>query len=315
MRAVLVTNPFATKTNAEVISSIVELLQTKMSVKVCATSARDDAMELAKGFTNDKYDLVISLGGDGTANEIINGLLHVPETKRPSFASLPGGNANVLARNLGFSAKALPATHELLDVCATSTPISMGLGKVHAQTDIGKEFSRYFAFNAGLGIDAEVLLSMHELRNRGRKVSDLTYAALAARRIFSWTKKSTPQLLINGHKLFFAFILNMSPWTYISKRAIDPAPKVTIRNSLSVYAAKSASIRTFTAVLRAMALGKNFAAVPDIVAFENTTDITLLASDPLWLQVDGEPLALVRQARFTYHPDMIKVFAKANPGL
>lgn len=315
MRAVLVTNPFATKTNDDLLHEIVTILSEVMQLTVHSTTSRENAMELGATYKKSEYDLVISLGGDGTANELINGLLCMPFDERPLFASLPGGNANVLARNLGFPANPVDATHELIRAATSADPITMGLGKVDALTRDGKEFSRYFAFNAGMGIDAEVILAMHELRNRGHRVSDMTYAMLAMRRIFSWIKKSTPHIDINGQKYFYAFIMNLSPWTYVAQRAINPAPQVTLHNSLSIFAARSAHASAFISVLRALALGKSFTSVADIDALENQTDITLHAFDPLWLQVDGEPLDLVQQTRFTHHPDMLRVFAAAHPGL
>ncbi len=60
------------------------------------------ATELAKQAALDGYDTVIAVGGDGTAHEVINGLMSVPENKRPKFGIVPMGSGNDFAHNLGI---------------------------------------------------------------------------------------------------------------------------------------------------------------------------------------------------------------------
>lgn len=280
-----------------------------MDIEVRVTTAREDAIEIAKTLNLAKCDLVISLGGDGTANEIINGLLCIPDHDRPAFASLPGGNANVLSRNLGFSGNPIEAAQELIQLQESHELVNLALGKVDGISVSGQELSRYFTFNAGIGIDAEVLYKMHELRNRGRKVSNLRYSIIALQRILAWTKIDSPSLDIAGKKYFFALILNLSPWTYVAKRAINPAPQVTMNNALSIFASRSSSIRSFAATLFAFVSNKNFTSLANFTAYEDCDDISMKALMPLWLQVDGEPLALITQARFTHQQSALRVYA------
>lgn len=309
MRALLVTNSFATLTSRELVNRISTLLESKLDLTIKATSAREDGIEFGSQADNSNFDIVITLGGDGTANEVINGLLTLSPAKRPAFASLPGGNANVLSRNLGFSRKAEKATQELLTAISAENVIPIGLGKVNYRTANDIWHERYFAFNSGVGIDAEVLLAMQELRNRGKKVSDFAYARLAMRRIFIWMRRSTAQLEIESRKYFFAFVLNLSPWTYVSNRAINPAPTVNQLNALSIFAAREASARAFISVLRTLVLGKSFADLPSMVAFENRTELAMTTQLPMWLQVDGEPLDLMWEANFTHHLEALNMYA------
>lgn len=312
MRALLVTNPFATATNAEHVAKVEKLLAAQLVVTTISTSHRENAIDVGKSATRDKFDLVISLGGDGTANEIINGLMLIKSDERPIFASLPGGNANVLTRNLGFTNKIDNAVDQLLESLQQNNVINLGLGHVSATTSHNSHISRYFAFNAGLGIDAEVLLAMHELRNRGKKVTDAAYAGLALRKIFRWMTKKSPQLLISNNKYFFAFVLNLSPWTYISSWAVNPAPQVSVNNALSIFAAKNVAVKSFFAVLSALAFGRKFTEVADLDSFVDCQSLDVSALSPVWLQVDGEPLDQVTQADFSHHPDTLKVLCAKN---
>lgn len=60
------------------------------------------ATELAKQAALDGYEMVIAVGGDGTAHEVINGLMAVPADKRPKFGIVPLGSGNDFAHNLGI---------------------------------------------------------------------------------------------------------------------------------------------------------------------------------------------------------------------
>jgi YegS/Rv2252/BmrU family lipid kinase len=60
------------------------------------------ATELARKAADDGYELVISVGGDGTTHEVINGLMQVPEERRPRLGIVPVGTGNDFAGNVGI---------------------------------------------------------------------------------------------------------------------------------------------------------------------------------------------------------------------
>lgn len=69
-------------------------------VDIRETSQIEDAKNWAQSAKSEHYDTVICLGGDGTVNEVINGLMLVEEP--PAFSFIPMGTANDLGRVLGF---------------------------------------------------------------------------------------------------------------------------------------------------------------------------------------------------------------------
>ncbi len=60
------------------------------------------ATELARQAAEDGYEMVISVGGDGTAHEVINGLMQVPKERRPRLGIVPVGTGNDFASNVGL---------------------------------------------------------------------------------------------------------------------------------------------------------------------------------------------------------------------
>jgi len=94
-------------------------------------------------------DLIIAAGGDGTVNEVANGMLHT----RVPLAILPGGTANVLARETHMSTNLAKATDEL----HTMRPVRIAAGSLR----IGGAEPRTFVCMAGAGLDAEIVYHLN----------------------------------------------------------------------------------------------------------------------------------------------------------
>ncbi|MCK5346431.1 MAG: acylglycerol kinase family protein, partial [Candidatus Heimdallarchaeota archaeon] len=73
------------------------------------------ATTLAQQAAEEGFDLVVAVGGDGTAHEVINGLMKVPKSKRPVFGIVPFGSGNDYAHNLGIPDNAKKALHAILN--------------------------------------------------------------------------------------------------------------------------------------------------------------------------------------------------------
>src|SRR4249920_4053703 len=99
VRAMLIVNPHATSTTSLRREVIARALASELDLTVVQTRYRGHAAHFAGEAARDGYRLVLTLGGDGTANEAVNGLLRAfppdaggPEG-RPALAALPGGSA------------------------------------------------------------------------------------------------------------------------------------------------------------------------------------------------------------------------------
>lgn len=145
MKALLIINPTAGQGKSaeakESLRSVLGPLLGSIVVTKMAGDAEKAAHEAADG---GRYDAVLVAGGDGTVNEVINGLLAGRATL--PLGLIPLGTQNVLAHELGLSpAVSLEATAEML-----------WAGKTRA-IDIGRAGERCFALMAGFGFDAQVV--------------------------------------------------------------------------------------------------------------------------------------------------------------
>src|SRR3954454_21714106 len=116
MRALVVVNPAATATTPKGRDVLVRALGSELKVDVAETQHRGHGRELGRRAVEDGVDVVVTLGGDGTVNEVVNGLLERgPSAHVPTLAVVPGGSTNVFSRALGRSRNPIEATAEILD--------------------------------------------------------------------------------------------------------------------------------------------------------------------------------------------------------
>jgi YegS/Rv2252/BmrU family lipid kinase len=113
------------------------------------------ATELACQAGKQGYDMVIAIGGDGTVHEVVNGLMQVPEKKRPIFGIVPVGSGNDFAHAIGLPAKPDVALVHAL----RGEPKPVDLGMLSDET--GRK--EYFDNTLGIGFDAVVTIRSHKL--------------------------------------------------------------------------------------------------------------------------------------------------------
>lgn len=112
-------------------------------VDEAVSERRMHAWELAERAATNGYEVVVSVGGDGTNHEVINGLLSARPEDPPALGLIPAGTANDLARCLRIPFDPQAAAHVLLE-------------GARRRVDVGKVNDRYYATISGVGFDAEV---------------------------------------------------------------------------------------------------------------------------------------------------------------
>ena len=139
MRALLIVNPRATSTTRLGRDVITRALASAVELTVVETRYRGHAASLAGTAVRAGDGLVLTLGGDGTVNEAVNGIVGAglagggdrPAASWPALAPLPGGSANVFTRALGLPADPVEAAGRILSGLAAGRDRSIGLGLVN----------------------------------------------------------------------------------------------------------------------------------------------------------------------------------------
>jgi diacylglycerol kinase family enzyme len=312
MRALLVVNPAATTTSARTRDVLIHALASEMKLEAVTTEYRGHGRDLGRQAAESQdIDLVVALGGDGTINEVVNGLLHDgPDPQRlPRLAVVPGGSTNVFARALGLPNDAVEATGALLDALRESRERTIGLGLASGSpgTEDGAVPDRWFTFNAGLGFDAGVVGRVEQQRERGRKSTHSLYVRQVVRQLLGEPNRRHGTITLDREgeepvtDLVLSIVSNTSPWTFLGNRPIYASPKASFDTGLDVFGLSRLSTpavaRYGTQLLASSPErgphGKRAVSLHDLDRF------TLHSKVPLPLQMDGDHLGLRTSVTFT----------------
>lgn len=317
MRALLVVNPAATTTSARTREVLTHALASDLKLEVAETRYRGHARDLAQQATEGgETELVVALGGDGTVNEVVNGLLaNGPDPEsHPRLAVVPGGSTNVFARALGLPNDVVEATGALLDALRDGSERTIGLG--HAAGTVGTVDEgvpdRWFTFCAGFGFDAGVVGRVEQQRERGKRSTHALYMRQVIRQFLGEANRrrslialerpdraeGAPEVVEN---LALAIICNTAPWSYLGNRPIYPSPDASFDTGLDLFALSKLSppavaryaTQLLTSTPERGPHGKHALSLHDLTRF------TLHSQVPLPFQMDGDHLGLRTSVTFT----------------
>ncbi|MFD7433469.1 diacylglycerol/lipid kinase family protein [Streptomyces sp. NPDC059861] len=312
MRALLVVNPAATTTSARTRDVLIHALASEMKLEAVTTEYRGHARDLGRqAAESDDIDLVVALGGDGTVNEVVNGLLHNGPAPGhvPGLAVVPGGSTNVFARALGLPNDAVEATGALLDALRDGGERTVGLGLTSGTPGTEDEAvpSRWFTFNAGLGFDAGVVGRVEQQRERGRKSTHALYVRQVLRQLLGEPSRRQGTITMERPgedavtDLLLCIASNTAPWTFLGNRPMYASPKASFDTGLDVFGLSrmsTASVARYGTQLLTSSpergpQGRHAVSLHDLDEF------TLHSKAPLPLQMDGDHLGLRTSVTFT----------------
>ena len=319
VRALLIVNPRATSTTPLRRDVIASALASAVQLEVIETRYRGHATKLASAAVSEGFGLVLTFGGDGTANEAVNGILGTqaggpqepPDAAAlPALAVLPGGSANVFTGALGLPRDPVDATGHILHCLAGHQERTIGLG--HAD-------GRYFTFNAGLGLDAEVVRAVQGLRAHGRTVTPALWVRLALRQFYRHTDRRLPGIHVEldgvpaAEQVYLGIVSNTAPWTYLGGREVHANPRARFDTGLDLFALRKLStLSTFGAIGRMLSAandqdlrGRN------VLSRHDQARVLMRASRPIAFQIDGEYMGERQSVVFRSVPKALRVVASA----
>lgn len=310
-RMLLIVNPYATTVSDRLKNLVVYALQGRFDVEAVSTQAQNHATEIGREARDGGYDVVVAFGGDGTLNEVANGLAG---TEMP-VGMLPGGSTNVVCRTLGIPNDVVDATEHLLSLADKWEPRKIDLGMVD---------DRYFVFACGVGIDATVV----------RRVdSNPKLKSTAGPYYYSWAGVSGfyRQYLVNPIRVrttvdgrepvegVTAIVQNSDPLTYFASRPIRVCEGIAIDDgTLSLAVLKRATQRDMpTLISRLFSESRPAAHHKQVTHFDDVFHAVVETVStnkdgtirPFPLQVDGDYIGERERVELRAAPGALTVVA------
>jgi len=207
----VIVNPYATTVSDRLKNLVVYALQGRYDVTAVDTEARAHAIEIGREARDGRYDIVVAFGGDGTLNEVANGLAG---TGVP-ISVLPGGSTNVVCRTLGIPDDVVDATEHLLGLADDFKP---------RRIDLGTANGRRFVFTAGAGLDAAVVKRVDANPRLKARMGEwyFTWAAVSAFYRQFMRDPVRLRLEVDGQAVegISGLVQNSDPYTYFRESAV-----------------------------------------------------------------------------------------------
>ncbi len=253
----------------EYINDVVEKLKNnKVDLDLYYTKKVGDAREVAKEIKENEFDVVAVMGGDGTINEVINGLFptNIPIT------IIPTGVANVFANEVGISRNPLKACEAIYK------------GNLY-EVDLGKINDSYFLSLASIGFDSHVLKDTPS--SLKRKYGKLAYIYTGLKTVFSYEPSPiyvTVKENAKKKKCYFMVVGNVSIY---GTPYVKMTPKASVNDGLLDVCLfkKENFINYFRYFLGA--IFKIHTQFPDVEYFQ-TDKFYVESEKPLLVEVDGD---------------------------
>jgi diacylglycerol kinase family enzyme len=300
MRVLLIVNPTATGVREPVLDALVAQLERVGELEVVETERAGHAMDLAR---EAESGVVVGVGGDGTANELANGV-----RKGVTLGVVPAGASSVFARHLGFPRDTVAAGGMVAEAIRQESTKLVGLGVAD---------ERRFTFAAGLGLDAEATAAIDRIREEREKrdrPGDLKVLQAAVHILreegFALHERMT---IATGkgsfHRASYVAVANQHPYTFFGRVPVQVAPRADFEHGLDVVFARELRRRDMWRLPVYALLWPRHAKHGSrrIGYLHDMDDFTVGCDVPTAIQIDGEYLGHVERVHFRYERDAVRV--------
>ena len=281
MRLALIANPHASRFSGRQRDRVVAALAAGHKVEVLQTAHPGQATALASQAVASGVEVVAVLGGDGTVNEVVNGL----RGSDAALGLLGGGRVNVLARGLGLPADPDRAAARLVELLAAGARRRLTLGVAG---------DRCFALNAGLGLGGAIVREVERRQRAKQLYGDRAYLAAGLKALLVDHDRDHPHLTVHlpdGRpplRGFFTLVGNGDPFTYLGRRPFRPTPQATWDGGLDLLVGQTMATRSLVRALTGMLSPHPRAGYPGLPVLHDIDGFSLESDIPLPFQLDGE---------------------------
>jgi diacylglycerol kinase family enzyme len=303
-RMLVVANPHATSMSDRLRTLVVYALQGRYDVDAIDTQARGHATELCREAAGEGYDVVVAFGGDGTVNEVANGLAG----SGTPLTCLPGGATNVFCKMNGIPGDIVDATEHLLGLADEWRPRAVDLATVDG---------RGFTFSAGVGLDAAVVRRV-DANPRAKERLRQTYFALSAARTFLAEYLVDPPRLVaraGGDEVrgVTVIVQNGDVFTYFRNKPLHLVEDVALGDGrlgtavlerAGPFAVPSVAARLLSDRLRALDSRR-------ITGLRPSATVAVASEDgrPVPVEMDGDWIGDVTEVEFGVRPGALTLVA------
>ena len=309
-RMLIIVNPYATTVSDRLKNLVVYALQARYEVEAVDTEAAEHAIEIGREARTGGYDIVVAFGGDGTLNEVANGLAG---TDLP-VSVLPGGSTNVVCRTLGIPNDVVDATEHLIALADDFRPRKIDLGRCNG---------RHFVFACGVGLDATVVkrVDAHPLLKARARQWYYTWGAISAFYRHYLRDPVRFELEVDGETLegVTAIAQNSDPFTYFANIPIRICEDIGLDDgTISMALLRRAKQRDMLPIAsRVLSKNLHVSKNRQIAEFDDVTRASVRSvskdSDgvprPFPVQVDGDYIGEYTELDFSVEPSALRIVA------
>ncbi|MBQ7191339.1 MAG: YegS/Rv2252/BmrU family lipid kinase [Paludibacteraceae bacterium] len=283
-------NPISGTQNKKKLPKLIDQLLDKEQwlPNIIYTERAGHATELARQYANMGFEAVVAVGGDGTVNEVAQGL----RDTETALGVLPMGSGNGFARHIGIPMRPAQAIAWLN---RTET----------VKADYGLAQDRLFVTTCGTGFDALIAYHFAKAGSRGF----MTYLKTIMQDVLTYSSQTYHIVGDNGldfrHKAFLLTFANANQWgndAYIAPKASiqDGLMDISIMSSNAILGAPSLALRLFTKTIDNSLFMDSFKA----------KEITLYREEEAPFHVDGDPVKMPKDIHIRMVQDGLRVLAQ-----
>ncbi|WP_217914322.1 diacylglycerol/lipid kinase family protein [Miltoncostaea marina] len=296
----LIVNPVATRAGRGLRGQLARALGPAGLEWALTTRGPGDAGRLARRVADEGARTVVTLGGDGTAADAAGALAG----GTTALAPMPGGNANVFARAIGWPARPADAVPLLVAALDAGRVRAAALGRLRAD-----DRDVVFTINAGMGIDAATVEWIEARPRAKRRLRQAGFAAGAL--VAAARARHEPRLRVaadGGPPVDDALAVLVAcgtPYTYLGRRPLDLAPGAAFDGHLGWVALTRARPADLAAVMGRAVRGRDLPlGGPALRGGAAHAEVVVRADGPVAVQADGEPLGRHAELRVTPGPSL-----------
>lgn len=304
MNVLVIHNPSAgMRTDVAALEAAVAVMrEAGWGVEVRGTTAPGQATDFARLAAADGLDAAFAVGGDGTVNEVLNGLVH----SQTALGVLPYGTANVWAKEMGLPLSDMSEAARL-QIAATVRCVDVGEAR-------GKGFGpRAFLLWCGVGFDAQITAEVEPQRALKRQLGAAMFLMVGARAAFTF-RGSRAQVVVDGKKHRMRVMLALTSNAQLYGGIVRISPAATIDDGmLDLAVFRGAGVARTVWHLTRVFLGWHLRA-PDVNHYRGREIVIRAAKLPV--QVDGEPVGKT-PVQIRIRPRCLRILVppSANPAL